>query len=407
MKKQWLLTGVTVLCLLGITGCSTEVAENEELSGPVVEKDTPEDEAVELSGGEVILEAPPTVDGLEYEKSLDLEYAQSFTLDYFKGGYGLATIGGRDRYLLVPEGQTAPAGLDADIAVIQKPLKGFYIATTPAMSLVNALGRLDAVSFCGTEADKWSIEAIREAVSAGSIQYAGKYKEPDYEMLVAAGTNLAIQSAMIESVPEVVNKFDELGIPMLIDRGSEESHPLGKVEWVKFYAALTDTDMSVANALFDAQKEVVETLSAGEKIDKSVAIFFITSKGKLYVRNDDDYVTKMVELAGGTYIFDALENSGTNSTTMEMEAFYAAAKDADYILYMYSTGGKPETLADLVEKNALIEDFAAVKSGNVWATCPEFFQINDRLGNMIGDLHTMLTSDESTPDRLDYVFKLK
>lgn len=407
MKKQWLLTGVTVLCLLGITGCSTEVAENEELSGPVVEKDTPEDEAVELSGGEVILEAPPTVDGLEYEKSLDLEYAQSFTLDYFKGGYGLATIGGRDRYLLVPEGQTAPAGLDADIAVIQKPLKGFYIATTPAMSLVNALGRLDAVSFCGTEADKWSIEAIREAVSAGSIQYAGKYKEPDYEMLVAAGTNLAIQSAMIESVPEVVNKFDELGIPVLIDRGSEESHPLGKVEWVKFYAALTDTDMSVANALFDAQKEVVETLSAGEKIDKSVAIFFITSKGKLYVRNDDDYVTKMVELAGGTYIFDALENSGTNSTTMEMEAFYAAAKDADYILYMYSTGGKPETLADLVEKNALIEDFAAVKSGNVWATCPEFFQINDRLGNMIGDLHTMLTSDESTPDRLDYVFKLK
>ncbi len=407
MKKQWLLTGVTVLCLLGITGCSTEVAENEELSGPVVEKDTPEDEAVELSAGEVILEAPPTVDGLEYEKSLDLEYAQSFTLDYFKGGYGLATIGGRDRYLLVPEGQTAPAGLDADIAVIQKPLKGFYIATTPAMSLVNALGRLDAVSFCGTEADKWSIEAIREAVAAGSIQYAGKYKEPDYEMLVAAGTNLAIQSAMIESVPEVVNKFDELGIPVLIDRGSEESHPLGKVEWVKFYAALTDTDMSVANALFDAQKEVVETLSAGEKIDKSVAIFFITSKGKLYVRNDDDYVTKMVELAGGTYIFDALENSGTNSTTMEMEAFYAAAKDADYILYMYSTGGKPETLADLVEKNALIEDFAAVKSGNVWATCPEFFQINDRLGNMIGDLHTMLTSDESTPDRLDYVFKLK
>ncbi|MGX8795061.1 ABC transporter substrate-binding protein [Fusibacter sp. JL298sf-3] len=407
MKKQWLLTGVTVLCLLGITGCSTEVAENEELSGPVVEKDIPEDEAVELSAGEVILEAPPTVDGLEYEKSLDLEYAQSFTLDYFKGGYGLATIGGRDRYLLVPEGQTAPAGLDADIAVIQKPLKGFYIATTPAMSLVNALGRLDAVSFCGTEADKWSIKAIREAVAAGSIQYAGKYKEPDYEMLVAAGTNLAIQSAMIESVPEVVNKFDELGIPVLIDRGSEESHPLGKVEWVKFYAALTDTDMSVANALFDAQKEVVETLSAGEKIDKSVAIFFITSKGKLYVRNDDDYVTKMVELAGGTYIFDALENSGTNSTTMEMEAFYAAAKDADYILYMYSTGGKPEMLADLVEKNALIEDFAAVKSGNVWATCPEFFQINDRLGNMIGDLHTMLTSDESTPDRLDYVFKLK
>ncbi len=407
MKKQWLLTGVTVLCLLGITGCSTEVAENEELSGPVVEKDIPEDEALELSAGEVILEAPPTVDGLEYEKSLDLEYAQSFTLDYFKGGYGLATIGGRDRYLLVPEGQTAPAGLDADIAVIQKPLKGFYIATTPAMSLVNALGRLDAVSFCGTEADKWSIKAIREAVAAGSIQYAGKYKEPDYEMLVAAGTNLAIQSAMIESVPEVVNKFDELGIPVLIDRGSEESHPLGKVEWVKFYAALTDTDMSVANALFDAQKEVVETLSAGEKIDKSVAIFFITSKGKLYVRNDDDYVTKMVELAGGTYIFDALENSGTNSTTMEMEAFYAAAKDADYILYMYSTGGKPETLADLVEKNALIEDFAAVKSGNVWATCPEFFQINDRLGNMIGDLHTMLTSDESTPDRLDYVFKLK
>ncbi|GAU76147.1 ABC transporter substrate-binding protein [Fusibacter sp. 3D3] len=411
MKKFISLIMVMLFVFASLTGCTATVQESasgtQKTENVQSESDRLENEAVNLSEGEVVLESQPVAGHLKYIKSLKLEYAHAFKVDYFEKGYTLLTVGEDTQYLIIPEHGQVPEDLSADITMIQRPIQGLYISTTPTMSLINAMQGLDYVRFCGTKIEDWSIDEVAQAMTDGKIIFAGKYNEPDYELLVENGTNLTIQSAMIDAEPDVVSKFNELSIPVIIDRGSNETHPLGKVEWLKFYAALLDLDMSIANELFDKQAETVKTLSNNEKTGKTVAIFYITSKGKLYVRNMDDYVTKMVELAGGQYIFTDLENSGSNSTTMEMEAFYDQAKDADYILYMYSTGGKPNTLEDLLEKNALISDFKAVKEGHVWATCPEFFQISDVMGNMIGDINTVLTTDDASLTNLKYLFKLK
>ena len=44
-----------------------------------------------------------SVSGLEYERSMELSYAEEFSVDYYKGGYTLITIGDNDRFLVVPE----------------------------------------------------------------------------------------------------------------------------------------------------------------------------------------------------------------------------------------------------------------------------------------------------------------
>lgn len=404
LKKTQVLGAVVVLALVMFTGCSQENEKKNESPNTNVETGVEKEVLVEV--GQYIKTIAPDMGDLVYEKSLDLKYAEAFDVDYFRDDYLLLTTVDKYKYLVVPEGKSVPQGLSEDTVVIQRPLEGVYVGNSPTMSLVNAMDGLDKVTFTATVADKWYIEDISNAVTEGDLTFAGKYKEPDYEMLMAGGCNLVIQSTMIDGVPEVTDKFKELDMPLLVDRSGEEGHPLGKVEWLKFYAALFDIDMAGVNQMFDKESEVVEGLTADASTGKSVAIFFISSKGKVYARNTDDYVTKMVRLAGGEYIFTDLANTGSNSTSMEMEAFYETAQEADYILYIYSIGGKPETLDDLLERNALLADFKAVKDGNVWATCPEFFQITDVLGQMVGDIHTMLTS-ESAMDELDYLFKLK
>lgn len=349
----------------------------------------------------------PVVGNLEYQESLPLEYAKCFNVDYFKDGYLLLTIEDTQKFLVVPENQKAPAGLNDDITVLQRPFTGVYAANTPSVSLINAIGALDQVQFTGTDTKDWYIKEVAAAMTAGTLTFGGKYNTPDYEKLTAANCNLTIQSGMLDGVPDVKDKFKELGIPVLIDRSGDEAHPLARIEWLKFYAALLDVDMTVASEAFAAQTAVVDKLSKAESTGKTVAIIYISSKGQLYVRNTDDYVTKMVEMAGGKYIYDQLANTGSNSTTIEMEEFYKQAKEVDYILYMYSLGGKPSTLKELVEKNELLKDFKAVKEGHVWATCPEFFQVGDVLGYMIGDINTMLTTQDSSITQLDYINKLQ
>lgn len=349
----------------------------------------------------------PALGNLKYKSSLKLQYAKCFSVDYYEDGYVLLTNGKTEKFLIVPENMKAPSGIGSDITVLKRPFTGLYVANTPSLSLINSMGALDLVKFTGTNVKQWYVKDIVNAMKSGKLSFGGKYNTPDYENLTAAKCNLAIESTMIESAPDVKDKLKELGIPVLIDHSGEESHPLGRVEWVKFYAALLGVDMSKANKVFDAQVAVVDKLSKNQSTGKTAAIFYISSKGTLYVRNTDDYLTKMLGLAGGKYICYKLKNSGTNSTTMEMETFYTQAKDADYIIYIYSLGGEPKTLADLVAKNKLLADFKAVKEGNVWVTGPEFFQTADVIGNMIGDIHTMLTTDDASVTKLSYLSKLQ
>ena len=96
-----------------------------------------------------------------------------------------------------------------------------------------------------------------------------------------------------------------------------------------------------------------------------------------------------------------------STMNMEMEAFYAKAKDADYIIYNSTIDGELTTMDEFLAKSPLLADFKAVKEGHVWCTGKNLFQETMGLGNMIQDIHRMLT--EETPDegQMHYIHQLK
>ena len=104
---------------------------------------------------------------------------------------------------------------------------------------------------------------------------------------------------------EIKENLEKFGIPVLVDHSSYETHPLGRTEWVKLYGVLEGKE-DVAEQVFAEQKDAVAAASDGENIGKTVAFFYITSNGSVNVRKSGDYVPKMIELAGGNYIFSDL-----------------------------------------------------------------------------------------------------
>ncbi len=325
--------------------------------------------------------------GWQPSGSMDLQYATCFTIDYFDGGYQLACLSDGQRYLMVPENASIPDGLADDIMVLQQPIGDVYLVASDTMCLFEALDALDRISVSGIARDDWQIAAAREAMDAGRIVYGGKYRAPDYELLLARGVRLAIESSMINHAPDVREKLLELGIPVLVELSSYESEPLGRAEWVRFYGALLGCDDQALQCFQDQVDQVasLQELPSG----KTVAFFYLNSAGAAVVRRPGDYVTKMIAQAGGTYVFDQLEEAtaGSSSTTLQMERFYALAKDADIIIYNGSIDASVSSLDALLAKNQLLADFKAVREGNVWVTDQNMYQQMLSSGGIIADFN--------------------
>ena len=202
--------------------------------------------------------------------------------------------------------------------------------------------------------------------------------------------------------------LESLHIPVLVDHSSMESHPLGRTEWIKFYGALLDEEEK-AEAHFNQQKAYLDAVDGLEPTGKTVVFFHISSSGFVVTRKSGDYVSKMIQLAGGTYACSDLGDpeKSTSTVTIEMETFYQTAKEADYVIYNSTIGGEIPDLETFLSLNEVLKNFKAVKNGNVWCTSQNMFQQTMELGQMIGDFHEMLTSEDPELTKLNYLYKLQ
>ena len=374
MKKLTLWALVLALLLTGCTGANTEQTQSDWVP----------------------------------ERSMPLQFATQFQVDYYSGGYKLISLADGSKFLVVPEGCEVPASAPKDAVPLYQPIENIYLAATSAMCLFDALNRLDAITLSGSRAESWYIDNARKAMEEGKILYAGKYSEPDYEMLLSHHCPLAVESMMIGHASDVKQKLEELGIAVLTDQSSMEEHPLGRTEWMKLYAALLNEE-DRAEALFNEQVAYLNDALQGENPQKTVAFFHISSSGYVVARKSGDYVTKMLELAGGRYVFSDLGDRETKTSTVniEMEQFFAAAKDADYIIYNSTIGGEIHSMEELLEKSALLAQFKAVRNGNVWCTQKNMYQETTQLGQMIQSFRKIFSGEADGLTQLPFLYRLQ
>ena len=86
-----------------------------------------------------------------------------------------------------------------------------------------------------------------------------------------------------------------------------------------------------------------------------------------------------------------------------MEEFYAAAKDADYLIYNSTIEGELDGMEDFLALSELLENFKAVSEGHVYCTTKNLYQSSMELGTITSDIRNMQRGDT---DHLTYLYRL-
>ena len=382
-----------------------EIEYNLIVYGPYEEAADQEEAAGNASTS---VDTEVSLEGLTYVSSLELEYATEFSVDFYEDAqgntYNYITIG-EDDYLQTFLQLQKGADPEADTDNLLKT-DATYLVSSSVMDLIISIDALDQIRFTGTDAADWSLDEAKEAVESGDMLFAGKYSAPDYELLLANGCTLAIENTMIYHNPEVLEKLKSLGIDVLIERSSYENSPLGRLEWIKLYGVLFDR-LEEGVQFFEQQTDRISAITSETPTGLKVAFFSITSNGSVTVRKPGDYISAMIEMAGGIYVPEELGDEGDNklsTMTITMEDFYLGAYDADLLIYNGTIEGDISGINELLDKAEMLSEFKAVQEGNVYCLPGDYFQQSTKVADFIEDVRGVLTQSDST---LNFLYKLE
>ena len=188
------------------------------------------------------------VAGLSFTAADEITDAELFQIYRYEGGFAVIDVKDAGRWLLIPEGAEAPAGLEEDAALVQLPVQRAYAASDAALALIERIGSdelLDKIAAVGSEA------ALPERMAAGEVAFAGSAEAPDYAALLVNGCDFAILPETfsvteddartpeeLAQIGAVAERLEMLGIPGFVDRSAMEPTERGRLEWIKVYGLI-------------------------------------------------------------------------------------------------------------------------------------------------------------------------
>lgn len=199
------------------------------------------------------------------------------------------------KYLIVPEDVEVPVGLEQDMIIVKKPVDHTYAESDEILNTMKDLDLLDNIVAVGMKSKDCTVSEIADKMKAkdgeknAEVAYAGTADKLKLKNLVKSEVNLALFTGDIlpredseenaakdtdkkdskdteetltleeqtEQFEELTEKLATLGIPVLVDRSSEEKTELGKKEWIKVYGVLYGCE-ELTNEKFDAAVAAAE-----------------------------------------------------------------------------------------------------------------------------------------------------
>ncbi len=338
--------------------------------------------------GETVSDTPGASAEVQENDDIDIKYANGFSAVKNDDGSTLVTIGD-EKYLLTKDEKSS-----IDATVIHVPVKNIYLASSSAMDLFLHTDALDNVIMTSTDEDSWTLPEVKDKVLNDDILYVGKYSAPDYEAILEEGCDLVIENTMIYHSPKTMEQLKRLGLPVIVETSSYEEHVLGRMEWIRLYGLLTGHEAE-ADAYFEDAEKRLNAVKSTKPTGKKVVFFYITSSGYANVRKPGDYISELIEMAGGKYFLEDADSDDSLSTmNMDMESFTNMAHDADVLIYNSTVTGEPNSVEDLISEAPFLSDFKAVRSGEIWYTGGNMFQMTGSMPDVAEELVHVIAGDD-------------
>ncbi len=254
-----------------------------------------------------------------------LEHAKGFSIEKLSSGISILKINSpwpnvnrTFSYALVPKGRSNSLALDTEIydAVIPVPVKKLVVTSTTHIAALEALGVEEYL--IGFPASKYiSSPKIRRRIANGQVKELGSNEALNTELVLELQPELIIGFG-INNENGSYETISRAGIPVVYNGDWTENTPLGKAEWIKFFAPFFKKEI-LANQIFDTiQSSYLKTKAlAKQTTTKPTVLSGAMYKDVWYLPGGNSWTAKFFDDANATYLWKDSKETGSLSLSWE------------------------------------------------------------------------------------------
>ena len=297
------------------------------------------------------------VNQIKYAKGLAIYNHKGFTIMSIKNPWPNASKA--YTYILKEKTGVIPDSLK-EFPIINIPLQKIVVTSTTHIPSLEMLGVENTlIGFPHT--DYISSEKVRKLIDNGKIKDVGSDQSLNTELLIELAPDALVGHGIDNNNPTFDN-LQKNGLKVMINGDWNESSPLGKAEWIKFFGALYGLDAK-ANSIFKSiETNYKKTLQLAQNTKNKPTVFSgAIFENQWYMPQGNSWGGIFLEDANANYLWK--ESNGTGSLSLSFESVLLKAEHADF----WIGPGQFTSLAIMTASNPHYSQFRAFKTKNVYS----------------------------------------
>lgn len=263
-------------------------------------------------------------------------------------------------YYLLPRTSELPSGIKEE-QVIRVPVGRMIIMSTTHLAMLRALDATELlVGMAGPQIVYDSL--ILDAVAAGIIKDVGYEGTLNSELIVSLEPDVLVAYGVTSPSSGQLGRMASMGVRVIYDADYLEEDPLSRFRWIKLFGLLAGKE-AMADSIFEDVSVRYNDLAGrvGESVRERPSVLLGAPwEDVWYISPSNSYIGRLIEDAGGEYLFSDL--SERNSVPFSVEAVFRRAADAD----IWINPGTSESLSEISAADHRLSALPVCSMGEVW-----------------------------------------
>ena len=263
-------------------------------------------------------------------------------------------------YILTDRDNTNTGNLPEG-TIVRTPLSNAIVYSSVHNSLLAETGAIKSIAgVCDIQYIKHP--QIKEMYEGGFIADCGSSMSPDIEKIIDLNADAVLLSPFENSGG--YGRIESIGIPIIECADYMETSPLGRAEWMKFYGLLTGKEEETDSLFRKIEKQYLTLKHMTKDVhDRPTVITELKYSSAWYVPGGRSTMARMINDAGGDYIFSYTKESG--SVPMSFETVLDKGQKADFWLIKYNQK-QDKTYSELKNDYSPYTNFDAWKNKRIF-----------------------------------------